>query len=98
MPRHSFNLWTTYDLTDQLTLGGGVNAMSHIQSSAGVRGAGYATFDLMAAYRITPKLQFQLNVDNLFDRNYYTRVGSVNTFNIPGAERSITANLRYDFK
>ena len=35
---------------------------------------------------------------NLFDRNYYTRVGSVNTFNIPGAERSITANLRYDFK
>ena len=98
MPRHSANLWTTYALTDRLTLGGGVNAMSRIESSAGVRGSGYATFDLMAAYRFTPKLQIQLNVDNLFDRHYYARVGSVNTFNIPGAGRSITANLRYDFK
>ena len=72
--------------------------MSYIQSSAGVRAAGYATFALVAAYPIMPKLQVQLNVDKLFDRNDYTRVGGVNTFNIPGAECSTTANLRDDFK
>jgi len=97
MPRHSANLWTTYDIGNA-TIGGGVNAMSGIKSSQGVRGGGYATFDLMASYRITPQLNLQVNVDNLFDRKYYTRVGSTNTFNIPGAERSIMATLRYDFK
>ena len=97
MPRHSANLWTTYDIGNA-TIGGGVNAMSGIKSSQGVRGGGYATFDLMAAYRITPQLNLQVNVDNLFDRKYYTRVGSTNTFNIPGAERSVMATVRYEFK
>ena len=98
MPRHSANLWTTYDIGNA-TIGGGVNAMSGIKSSQGVRGGGYAIFELMASYRITPQLNLQqVNVDNLFDRKYYTRVGSTNTFNIPGAERSIMATLRYDFK
>ena len=98
MPRHSANLWTTYDITDDITVGGGVNAMSGIKSSQGVRGGGYATVDAMAAYRITPQLKLQLNVDNLFDRKYYTRVGSTNTFNIPGAERSVMATVRYEFR
>ena len=97
MPRHSANLWTTYDITDQITLGGGVNTMSGIRSSQGIKGGGYATVDAMAAWRITPKLQAQLNVDNLFNRHYYTRVGSQNTFNIPAAERSVMATVRYDF-
>lgn len=72
--------------------------MGYIQSSTGVRAAGYATFALVAAYRITPRLQVELNVDKLFDRNDYTRVGGMNTFSIPGAECSSTANLRGDFK
>ena len=97
MPKHSANLWTTYQVTPKLTLGGGVNAMSHITSSAGLRAGGYATFDAMAAYQFTPKLKLQVNADNIFNRHYYTRVGSANTFNIPGAERSLMANVRYDF-
>ena len=97
MPKHSANLWTTYEVTPKLTLGGGVNAMSHITSSAGLRAGGYATFDAMAAYQFTPKLKLQVNADNIFNRHYYTRVGSANTFNIPGAERSLMANVRYDF-
>ena len=34
MPKHSANLWTTYEVTPKLTLGGGVNAMSSISSAA----------------------------------------------------------------
>lgn len=97
MPKHSANLWTTYEVTPKLTLGGGVNAMSSISSAAGLRAGGYATFDAMAAYRFTPKLKLQINADNIFNRHYYARVGRENTFNIPGSERSLMANLRYDF-
>lgn len=97
MPKHSANLWTTYQVTPGLTIGGGVNAMSGITSSAGMHAGGYATFDAMAAYRFTPKLKLQINADNIFNRHYYARVGSANTFNIPGSERSLTANLRYSF-
>ena len=97
MPKHSANLWTTYQVTSGLTIGGGVNAMSGITSSAGMHAGGYATFDAMAAYRFTPKLKLQVNADNIFNRHYYARVGSANTFNIPSSERSLTANLRYSF-
>ena len=97
MPKHSANLWTTYQVTPELTIGGGVNAMSSITSSAGMHAGGYATFDAMAAYRFTPKLKLQVNADNISNRRYYARVGSANTFNIPGSERSLTANLRYSF-
>ncbi|HFC5893864.1 TPA: TonB-dependent siderophore receptor [Neisseria lactamica] len=97
MPKHSANLWMTYQVTPDLTIGGGVNAMSGITSSAGMHAGGYATFDAMAAYRFTPKLKLQINADNIFNRHYYARVGSANTFNIPGSERSLTANLRYSF-
>ncbi|BCD73489.1 hypothetical protein TUM15783_01400 [Neisseria gonorrhoeae] len=97
VPKHSANLWTTYQVTSGLTVGGGVNAMSGITSSAGMHAGGYATFDAMAAYRFTPKLKLQINADNIFNRHYYARVGGTNTFNIPGSERSLTANLRYSF-
>lgn len=97
MPKHSANLWTTYQVTPELTIGGGVNAMSGITSSAGMHAGGYATFDAMAAYRFTPKLKLQVNADNISNRRYYARVGGANTFNIPGSERSLTANLRYSF-
>lgn len=97
MPKHSANLWTTYQVTPGLTIGGGVNAMSGITSSAGMHAGGYATFDAMAEYRFTPKLKLQINADNIFNRHYYARVGGTNTFNIPGSERSLTANLRYSF-
>lgn len=97
MPKHSANLWTTYDVTEKLTLGAGMNTMSGIASVQGVQAGGWTTFDAMAAYRFTPKLKAQLNIDNLFDRAYYARVGSVNTFNIAGPRRSVTANIRYSF-
>lgn len=97
MPRHSFNLWSTYDITPAFTLGAGVNVMSSIESSQGVKGRGYATIDAMLSYQATERVKLQLNVDNLANRKYYTRVGSLNTFNIPGKERTIKANINYRF-
>lgn len=108
MPRHSGNLWTTYDVTEKFTLGVGMNAMSPMKFLASrkagkdtiqgwIKGAGYATYDLMAAYAVTPKLKVQVNVNNLFNRRYYARVGQFHTFNIPGKERNVFASVRYSF-
>lgn len=108
MPRHSGNLWTTYDITEKFTVGMGVNAMSPMKFLASrkvgkntiqgwIKGAGYATYDLMAAYAVTPKLKVQVNVNNLFNRHYYARVGQFHTFNIPGKERNVFASVRYSF-
>lgn len=97
MPRHTFNLWTTYDVTPAFVVGAGINAMSSIESSQGVRGPGYATIDAMLSYQATDNLKLQLNVDNLTNRKYYARVGSLNTFNIPGKERTLKANISYRF-
>lgn len=43
------------------------------------------------------KLQGQLNFYNLLDEDYYARVGSANTFNIPGDGCEIKASLTYSF-
>lgn len=97
MPKHTASLWTSYAVTPEFTLGGGINAMSGFESNQHVKTGGYATVDLMAGYAFTPKLKAQLNINNLFNRKYYARAGTANTFNIPGAERSAVVNIRYDF-
>ncbi|SUO93215.1 TonB-dependent siderophore receptor [Suttonella ornithocola] len=97
MPKHSFNLFSTYALTPEWIVGGGINAVSHFKSVAGIQAKGYATVDLMARYQINDKFSAQLNLNNAFNRHYYTRVGSANTFNIPGEERNVSATFRYRF-
>lgn len=97
MPRHSANIWSTYQLNDQWTIGAGVTAMSGFESSQGIKASGYATVDAMLGYQINDNMHAQLNVTNLLDRDYYKRVGSVGTFNMPGEGRTISATFRYDF-
>ncbi len=100
MPHNVVNLWTQYDFAGD-TLGGlrigGVTAMSDFESSSGVEAPGYAVVDAMIGYDFTSQLSGQLNINNLLDRDYYNRVGGVNTFNMPGAPANVVASIRYDF-
>ena len=56
--------------------------------------------NLFATYE-TPiqgrKVKFQLNVKNLFDRTYYTRLGGTNTYNTYGDPRNFQLTLRAQF-
>ncbi|MGJ8514896.1 TonB-dependent siderophore receptor [Carnimonas bestiolae] len=101
MPKSTYNLWTQYAFDsgwlNHFTVGGGINGMSSFHSAQGVHAPGYATVDAMVAYDFTSKLRGQLNVNNIFDRKYYERVGGPNTFNIYGAPRSAVASLSYSF-
>ena len=101
MPKHSANLWVSYEadnwLARPLTVGLGVNAVGEFSSSQGIKADSYNTWDAMVSYPFNDQLTGQLNVYNLFNKDHYVRVGSLNTFNIPGDEREVKASLSYKF-
>ena len=104
MPQHQVSLWGKYTFSSGdlsgLSIGSGITGMSDFyyeRSGTRIDAPGYAVVDAKLAYQITPKLKTTLDVNNLFDREYYSRVGSVATFNFYGPSRSVMAGLRYDF-
>lgn len=107
MPKNQFNVWTQYGfeggVLDGFHIGGGVTALSDFQTATSARAPisieapGYAVVDAMVGYDFTPNLKGQLNFNNVFDKTYYERVGSVGTFNMYGAPANVVASLRYDF-
>ncbi|WP_165855785.1 TonB-dependent siderophore receptor [Marinobacter sp. JSM 1782161] len=105
MPHHTVNAWSKYTfhqsgLLNQLSLGAGVTAMSDFyleRGSTSIEAPGYAVVDALISKRFTENLSASLNVNNVFDRKYYSRVGSVATFNFYGPSRNVMANVSYDF-
>nr|WP_313243564.1 TonB-dependent receptor [Stutzerimonas nitrititolerans] len=49
------------------------------------------------SYPLTPKLTATFDVNNVFDREYYSRVGSTTTFNFYGPSRTFLVGARYEF-
>ncbi|WP_256659539.1 TonB-dependent siderophore receptor [Pseudomonas sp. H9] len=103
VPQNTFKLFTTYTLRsvgNGLTVGGGVNWQSEIYSNnqgpSRVRFTqeDYAVVDLMARYPITRQLSATLNVNNLFDKEYYTNTAGSSYYGTP---RNATFGLKYDF-
>lgn len=75
--RHSGSLWARYAVNSQWTLGGGLFAQGARQGDSGntFEMPGYARVDAMLAYRFglgSGKASLQFNLDNVFDRKYYT--------------------------
>lgn len=59
-----------------------------------VRQGSYAVADVRAGYRINDQLSLAVNVNNLFDRNYYARISSTGRGNYYGAPRTVFASIR----
>ncbi len=110
-PRNIVRVYTTYDLPgalDRLTVGGGVNWQSEIYTAATiptsntttistmVRQKPYALVSLMARYKLTDNISVTGNVDNLFDKTYYRRVGFYNGGYF-GEPRRVTVAVRAKF-
>ena len=107
-PRKLLKIFTTYDLGGALTgltIGGGVNYRSKAYSDGNnpVTGDafrfqqdGYTLVALMARYAVTPQLQLQANVDNLFDKKFYSNMGSFSQYRY-GAPRNFTIGATYRF-
>lgn len=98
LPRHSLKTFTSYRLPgvlDKVTVGGGVNWQSKVGNDLHTFTQGsYAIANLMARYDINEHLEASVNLNNLFDREYYSMAGLYGTY---GAPRNVMTNFTYRF-
>ncbi|CAE6942661.1 Ferrichrome-iron receptor [Pseudomonas marincola] len=75
-PENSFSFWTTYNITQDLSVGAGANYVdSRFGNTANtIEVPDYWRYDAMAKYRVSESLDLQLNVQNLTDERYYDQV------------------------
>ncbi|MDZ4279200.1 MAG: TonB-dependent siderophore receptor [Hydrogenophaga sp.] len=104
-PRHSFNVFTTYDVNSQWTLGGGLQYVAEQTSGVQPAASGnlkitipsYTVADIYVTYKFSPKTQLRLNLYNAFDKRYIQQLAEGGGQGIPGSGRQLIATVRHDF-
>ena len=95
-----FKLVGNYDVTQGAmagwSFGGRLTVLSGF-SSRGVEAPGYGIVDLMAAKDLGNDVMLRVGVDNVLDRDYYTRVGSSTVFNFRGEPRTFNLAVTKTF-
>lgn len=97
-PRHSGTIWTTYQITPTVRLGGGLNARSSQtpNRNPGWAAESFVTADLMAEWVVVPN-QFKLkaNISNVSNKLVADQLYSGHY--IPGAGRILALTGTYSF-
>lgn len=102
-PKHIFRLWSTYQLPGDLqdfTVGGGVNAQSaSYREVSGQRAnmGGRSVWNAYAKYQINRNWATTLNVNNVFDKKYYSSLANLVAGNFYGDPRNVMVTLRGTF-
>lgn len=104
-PRHTLKLWGVRRFSEGALQGVtlGLGALVASESAAGTgssavrRQGGYAVVNAVLSYRIDRHYSLSMNINNLFDRTYYTRLGGTNTYNTYGDPRNIALTLRVTY-
>lgn len=103
-PKVTFSSWLSYKLPYGLTVGGGVRYVDTVARSSNLAitsnlpgTEAYTVADAMVGYAVTKNLGLQLNVYNLFDKQYVASVNNGGSRYIPGQARNalLTANLSF---
>lgn len=105
VPDNLFNLWTTYQPFQRLTIGGGGNYVSSRNASSTVpldpvtglvkQVPGYVVLNAMGRYTLTDNLSLQVNVFNVANRNYIDEIHPAHI--VPGAGTSGLFGLNFRF-
>jgi catecholate siderophore receptor len=105
VPNNLFNLWTTYQPMQRLTIGGGGNYVDSRTASSTVpldpttglvkQVPGYVVLNAMARYTLTDNLSLQANVFDLANRNYIDEIHPAHI--VPGAGTSGLFGLNFRF-
>ena len=102
--KHVFSLWTNYapqgGPLEGVEIGGGVRALSEFHNLVGgvrFEADGYTVASMRLGYTIRDTLKASVNVENLFDKKYYTKIGNATANNYYGAPRSVMLTLRADY-
>ena len=97
-PKNSASLWTTYQVTPKLTIGGGAFYVDDVYGSVAntTMVDSYVRYDAMAAYKLTKNVDLQLNVQNLTDETYYDKAFSTH-FASQAAGRTALLSTNFHF-
>ncbi len=102
-PEHSGSFWTTYQVTDKLSVGYGATYQGEYTfTRTSATAELYYTPDYwvhraMATYTFSERMSLQLNVNNLTDEEYFERIrnNANNGWATPGAARSAVLSFAY---
>ncbi|MCG3697950.1 TonB-dependent siderophore receptor [Aliarcobacter butzleri] len=95
--RTTANLWAKYTISNY-RFGAGLNYKSKFYTGSGankITQDEFITTDLMAGYKINKNLDFQLNINNVFDEKYYEGIGANSM--VYGDPRNFTLGMKYTF-
>ncbi|MDO6644795.1 TonB-dependent siderophore receptor [Acinetobacter guillouiae] len=99
-PEHIARLFATYKFANNLILGGGANYQSTWKvgrySEHPYSQPGYTIANLVASYPLSDKVNIALNINNIFDKEYYSQIYSDGTIRF-GNPRNATLTLRAKF-
>jgi catecholate siderophore receptor len=98
VPHHTLSLWNRYQIRPRLAAGLGVLYRSDMFATIDntVTLPSYIRADAAAFFALTRQVQLQINIENLFDRQYYINADS-NTNISPGSPRTLRVNLTTAF-
>ncbi len=106
VPKHSFSLWNRYDFNETWGAAIGVISRSDMYAATPVVGSatvtssvrlpGYTRVDAAIFAKIDKNLRAQLNIENMFDKEYYLYANS-NTNITPGSPIAGRLSLIADF-
>ena len=103
-PKITFSSWATYKLPLGVTFGGGVRYVDTVARSSNavvtsnlLTTESYWVADALLSYDLNKSVSLQLNVNNLFDKEYAASLNNGGSRYIPGQPRNalLTANLKY---
>lgn len=102
-PSTLVKLFSRVRVSESITLGAGVDWQNRTyQTAAGPLGdvevaqGAYATVGVMAQYRISRHLSALLNINNVFDKKYYSQIGNFSQ-GWWGEPRNVTVTLRASY-
>ncbi len=100
-PRETLALWNRYDFNETWGAAIGVISRSEMYAATPTVGTqvilpGYTRVDGAIYAKLDESLRFQLNVENLFDKEYYLYAHNNNNIS-PGSPVAARATLIYDF-
>ena len=101
-PRHTYKFYARYEPE---ALGGAFASVSVTGQSKVIAGGladvreqkAFAVAGAQIGWRASPHLRAFVSVNNLFDKVYYQRVGSINTYNFYGEPRNVLLTLRANY-
>lgn len=98
VPKQTFSLWNRYDINAQFGAGLGLVYRDSIYASGdnAVELPSYTRVDGALFYKVNKNLHLQMNIENMFDKEYYASAHNNNNI-LPGSPRAVRVTLNTRF-